>query len=343
MPHNINRTASSQDTSFKPSRTLNIKQGKVRGQVEVNSKSVEKTANSNGGSCCTESSRKIKELEKLIDDLKSEIELLRNEREAGKKILLEQSNRNEIVPSKKDKESQNSGTQTVNGEKINTFVSEMRQETNYTIPTENSFAVLSEINSDNNHDNPEARKNGSDKPINAKCKQSILIGDRQVRCLAKNFCPESKKKIVNCYPNITVKSAVNKNTGILSTVIKSEENATVIVNLGSYDVLNCQTKDIKSNMKYLISELKSIKENRDIKIAEIVPHLYNKGLNKKIKIVNNHVKSLCDLEQIGFIEYWNKFENDIRMYVRDGSQLNKKGKSKLGNILTENCPEHFLE
>ena len=49
------------------------------------------------------------------------------------------------------------------------------------------------------------------------------------------------------------------------------------------------------------------------------------------------------MEQIGFIEYWNKFENDIKMYVRDGSQLNKKGKSKLGNILTENCPKHFLE
>ena len=73
------RTASNQDTSFKTSRTLNIKQGKVQGHIKANSKSVEKTAESNGGTCCVESSRKIKQLEKLIDDLESEIKLLRNE------------------------------------------------------------------------------------------------------------------------------------------------------------------------------------------------------------------------------------------------------------------------
>ena len=97
------RTASNQDTSFKTSRTLNIKQGKVQGHIKANSKSVEKTAESNGGTCCVESLRKIKQLEKMINDLKSEINLLRNEREVGKTFLRKHSNRNEILPSKKTK------------------------------------------------------------------------------------------------------------------------------------------------------------------------------------------------------------------------------------------------
>ena len=49
MPHNINRTASSQDTSFKPSRTLKIKHGKVQDHVEANSKLVEYTENEGKG------------------------------------------------------------------------------------------------------------------------------------------------------------------------------------------------------------------------------------------------------------------------------------------------------
>ena len=92
----------------------------------------------------------------------------------------------------------------------------------------------------------------------------------------------------------------------------------------------------------LIKELANRRANRNIKIAEITPHLYNKGLNKKIKIVNNYVKSLCELEQIGFIEFWEKFENQIKLYVKYGSQLNKKGRSKLRNILTDNCLNDFL-
>ena len=96
-------------------------------------------------------------------------------------------------------------------------------------------------------------------------------------------------------------------------------------------------------MKLLIKELADRRASRNIKIAEITPHLYNKGLNKKIKIVNNYVKSLCELEQLGLIEFWDKFENRIDLYVKDGSQLNKKGKAKFGNILTDNCPNDFLE
>ena len=49
------------------------------------------------------------------------------------------------------------------------------------------------------------------------------------------------------------------------------------------------------------------------------------------------------MENIGFIEFWDKFENAKYLYVADGSQLNKKGKVKLGNILTENCANDFLE
>ena len=96
-------------------------------------------------------------------------------------------------------------------------------------------------------------------------------------------------------------------------------------------------------MKLLIKELADRRAKRNIKIAEITPHLYNKGLNKKIKIVNNYVKSLWELGQLGLIEFWDKFENQIDLYVKDGSQLNKKGKAKLGNILTDNCPNDFLE
>ena len=174
-------------------------------------------------------------------------------------------------------------------------------------------------------------------------KQSILIGDSQVRNILKNFCPDSKRKTVHCYPNINTENAATNTSGILGAVDKSDKDAAVIVNIGSYDVLNCQTKHIKENMKILIKELADRRANRNIKIAEIAPHSYNKGLNKKIKIVNSYVKSLCELEQLGLIEFWDKFENRIDLYVKDGSQLNRKGKAKLGNILTENCPNDFLE
>ena len=123
----------------------------------------------------------------------------------------------------------------------------------------------------------------------------------------------------------------------------SEEDATVILNLGSYDVHNYQAKDVKYQMKNLVNELKVRKENRSLKIVEIIPHLYNEGLNKKIKIVNNYVKNLCEAEHISFINTWDKFINGKRLYVKDGSQLNRKGKKVLGDMLTNNCPKDFLE
>ena len=217
----------------------------------------------------------------------------------------------------------------------------------YNIPTENKFTALSKSNTKNdtndqtNVENANTASHLQNTPRGDK--QSILIGDSQVRNILKNFCPDSKRKTVHCYPNINAENAATNTTGILSPVSKSDEDATVIVNIGSYDVLKCQTKHIKKNMKLLIKELANRRASRNIKIAEITPHLYNKGLNKKIKIVNNYVKSLCELERIGFIEFWDKFENQIDLYVKDGSQLNRKGKAKLGNILTENCPNDFLE
>ena len=63
-------------------------------------------------------------------------------------------------------------------------------------------------------------------------------------------------------------------------------------------------------MKCLIKELMDRQGSRVIKLAGVIPHLFNKGLKKKIKIVNDYVKSLCELELIGFIEFWDKFEND---------------------------------
>ena len=227
------------------------------------------------------------------------------------------------------------------------FVSDIRQELKYNIPTDNRFTALSKSNTKNDTDDQIDVENANSASQMQKTpkgdKQSILIWDSQVRNILKNFCPDSKRKTVHCYPNINTENAATNTSGILGAVDKSDKDATVIVNIGSYDVLNCQTKHIKENMKILIKELADRRANRNIKIAEITPHLYNKGLNKKIKIVNNYVKSLCEIGQLGLIEFWDKFENRIDLYVKDGSQLNKKGKAKLGNILTENCPNDFLE
>ena len=127
-------------------------------------------------------------------------------------------------------------------------MSNIRQVFNYNIPTENKFTALSKPNTKSDTDdqiNVENVNSASQMQKTPKGdKQSILIGDSQVRNILKNFCPDSKRKTVHCYPNINAENAATNTTGILGAVDKSDKDATVIVNLGSYDVLKCQTKHI---------------------------------------------------------------------------------------------------
>ena len=100
-----------------------------------------------------------------------------------------------------------------------------------TVPTEpNDDAALVKLNDDAN------KKKDSHEPVHNSVKerdalnpnkkrknnQSILIGDIQVRNITKNFCPNSKNKIVHCYPHIDACNATDKTTGILGVVQNSE-------------------------------------------------------------------------------------------------------------------------
>ena len=141
-------------------------------------------------------------------------------------------------------------TETIkSSQQIRSFVSDIRLELKYNIPTEKSFTALSESNTKNDTDDQINVENANSASQMQKTtrgdKQSILIGDSQVRNIVKNFCPDSKRKTVHCYPNINVENAADNTSGILGAVSKSDNDATVIVNIGLYDVLKCQTKHIK--------------------------------------------------------------------------------------------------
>ena len=241
-----------------------------------------KKINSEKSQCCLEANKKIKQLEIKIEDLKREIKLLKVEPKSN--LVNKLSTKNEFIVAENDHTGETEKMKS--SQEIRTFVSDIRQELEYDIPTDNRFAALSKPNTKNDTDDQTNVENANSASQMQKTpkgdKQSILIGDSQVRNILKNFCPDSKRKTVHCYPNINTENAATNTSGILGAVDKSDKDAAVIVNIGSYDVLNCQTKHIKENMKILIKELADRRANRNIKIAEITPHLYNKGLNKKI-------------------------------------------------------------
>ena len=173
-------------TTSPVNKNKNKNQKTPKGKKPILHRSSDIRINNSKGQCCLESNKKIELLEKTINDLKSQIKLLQDKYETKRSIP--------------DNETGETVTK-ISSQQIKTFVSDIRQEQKYNIPTENRFAALSKSNTKNDTDDLINAENANSALQMQKTprgdKQSILIGDSQVRNILNNFCPDSKRKTIH--------------------------------------------------------------------------------------------------------------------------------------------------
>ena len=87
-------------------------------------------------------------MKKSIEDLKREIKLLQVEHKSS--VVKKQSANNEVIVAKNDQAGETGKIKS--SQQIRSFVSDIRQELKYNIPTENSFTALSKSNTKNDTD-----------------------------------------------------------------------------------------------------------------------------------------------------------------------------------------------
>ena len=174
----------------------------------------------------------------------------------------------------------------------------------------------------------------------------MLIGDTS--CSMSNnyknkFCAEWRKKKRQIYSKAKADIYVKN---FKKLVKESAPDSSVVLHFGTEDFH--QNKDLVTprnvlmdKFKSIINSFKSIRENRSLSIAGILPRLNHvKGLN--IGAFNKDLEKLCIQNNVQFIRTWKHFIKDNTVYMKNGVHLSNKGKSRLADILTGGAVRSFL-
>lgn len=157
--------------------------------------------------------------------------------------------------------------------------------------------------------------------------ETLLIGDSQIKYLYKKFGKLSKRKRMQvCYPGARVNDIVER---IEREVAYTDEDATVIVHVGTNDVRDNRSEELLADYKRLIQRLKN--SGRNCVISGILPRM-GVGIEWSSRAIgiNNRISFMCNREGIGFLDLWEEFQ-DRSLFAKDGVHLSYGGVELLGD------------
>ncbi len=170
-----------------------------------------------------------------------------------------------------------------------------------------------------------------------------IYGDSLVRNIGTKI-PTNKhrKRITNVYPGANIKTIREK-------IDKAQINQTahLVVNTGSNDIFNkrAASEDIITRYKQLIRTMKD--KCKNCIILETIPRLNSNSFTLSRAIgINTRVKQMCTKEGITYIDTWDTFINNRKLYKRDMTHPNKTGTETLArlihNTIAQQTTKHFL-
>ena len=180
-------------------------------------------------------------------------------------------------------------------------------------PTSNRFSLLSEVE-----------------------EESVLIGDSTVKDQGKHFSSgNQRKRHVQSYPGAKSKD-LKEVVGKLKT--KSRKSIILVQASGNdlFQEHGC-VGETEPVVKQLKSTVEAVKEKTDngIIIGLLPRRNVSHYAQSKAIGINNRLHQICKQNGVSFLNLWEKFIENGKMYQRDGTHFNDKGKKAFGNLLNE--------
>lgn len=162
-----------------------------------------------------------------------------------------------------------------------------------------------------------------------------IVGDSIIRQQLSEFCGRAQKTRKRfCMPG----GRLDDITAACEEASREcDENTLFILHAGTNDVEITRSEELMQKYKEKIESFKT--KSRNIIVSGILPRrgaereFYNRAFS-----TNNRLKTLCDEEGIGFVNFWNDFydlKGKRRLFSEDGLHLNPVGSARFGRLLNE--------
>ena len=181
-------------------------------------------------------------------------------------------------------------------------------------PTSNRFSLLSEVE-----------------------EETMLIGDSTVKDQGKHFCARNqRKRQVRSYPGAKT-SNIKEVVGKLKP---TSSKAIIIVQASGNDLFQSGSNvgETEPVVKQLVSTVKAVREKtvNGIMVGLLPrPNTSHYALSKAVGI-NTRLETIFEQNGVKFLNLWDEFIANRKLYQGGGTQFSEQGKKAFGNLLNDN-------
>ena len=162
-----------------------------------------------------------------------------------------------------------------------------------------------------------------------------LVGDSIVRDQIHEFCGRARKTRKRfCMPG----GRLDDITAACEEASQEcDEHTLFILHAGTNDVMSTRSEELMKKYKMMIQSFKT--KSRNVIVSGILPRMgapdkfYDRAFS-----TNNRLKTLCEEEGIGFVNFWNDFydlSGKHQLFYEDGLHLSPVGSARFGRLLNE--------
>ena len=165
--------------------------------------------------------------------------------------------------------------------------------------------------------------------------ETRLVGDSMVRQQRVEFCGRSSngRRKLFCYPG----AGLDDITAVCDDVTSDSASSTLyVLHAGTNDVGSTRSEELLEKYRRMIKQFKSKTSGTKIVVSGILPRVRaGNDFYSKAFSTNNRLKTLCAVEDVNFVNFWNDFYFDHSLYRPDGVHLNAVGAARFGRLLCD--------
>ena len=178
--------------------------------------------------------------------------------------------------------------------------------------------------------------------LSEKEEETVLVGDSMVKDQGEHFGLKNKKKRkVISYPGAIAKK-LEEEVGKMKI---ENKRTTIIVQASGNDLFmrngNAgQTEPLVKQLEKTVETMR--KKSTSAIVIGILPRLNvsHYALSKAIGI-NDRLETICRRKSVKFINLWEKFYGNRKLFRRDGIHFSEEGRKLFGNMINHNLYDHL--
>ena len=150
----------------------------------------------------------------------------------------------------------------------------------------------------------------------------LVIGDSRVRPLRRTFCGKRDRCVVK--PGARVADLLP----VVEAELGSCSPDVVVVQVGVNDIGPRRSVALMAEYRSLLQRLASVR--KPVLVTGILPRAAGEEWASRALALNHSVRSMCAVMGLHYVDLWDRFYGDARLYARDGLHLSEEGTRVLG-------------